>query len=613
VIVYGDPGREEALESMVASLRETLERTAPDESDEHPPSCDALRRVLIQAGELEHAVCEAPASLGPPEEARRTVRTIRSAMSHAARAFDLACDPSLQGNRDPRIRRALLRTRRALDRFTDPRQPRGRVWVEIPDGFSFEALFPEHGRAAAVQWAEEHAGSPEREVLVAGIRGIGTTLSAVIAAALRRRGFRARRITVRPKRDEARDPLLSHGTPSPLWGLLVRVSSPDSEIESAKEALSRAGASRVEILDVHSPNGSLDRARLGTQGLPEALWASLPGAREDPLARVTAYSGGAWRAAHRAEQNPRLAEICRSLERPKLLCEGASGRRILFKFVGLASAPGTSCSLAEVHARQIARLAAEGLTPAPLGVAHGFVATEWLEGRPLRASDATPDLLRRVGSYIAAAAGPRLSDSSARASRVRLETMLCRNAAESLGGDAAVAAGALLRPVPILEEMPRAGDGHLAPHEWIATTDGRILKTDAGGHDLDPIWTGRQPVLWDLAGAILEWDLDELGVSVLLEGFTTGGGPRCAPMALDAYRAAYAAHRLGQVRHGTVVEKDACEREHLDRGYQRWRAILATHLGLMAPPSSEDLRVPEGTAVPFAAGVDPAAPLYGGP
>ena len=99
------------------------------------------------------------------------------------------------------------------------------------------------------------------------------------------------------------------------------------------------------------------------------------------------------------------------------------------------------------------------------------------------------ELLGRVGRYVAAASGPPLSASAARSARNCLETMLSVNTREALGD------------------------------EWIAAGAGSVQKTDAGGQELDPMWTGRQPVLWDLAGAMLEWDLDPVGEHALLSGF----------------------------------------------------------------------------------------------
>ncbi len=583
MIVHGDAGSEECLASIAASLDAGVNRALLHEQEGSRVSCDALRRILIQAGELEQGASDAPSTLGPRSRSRALLRAIRRATSLAARAFHHACESpgAVNGAKRP-VHDALDRLRRVIGRFSNGNGIHGRAWIKVPESFVFGGHFPEHYRDAANRWADEHAGDPAMEVRVVGIRSAGTTLSAIVTATLRARGVRARRVTVRPGARASNDALRwAKARPTVCW--LIVDEGPGANASSASavaDALARAGLGPIHVIDA-AASVPLEELRLGGLRLPEALWAALDADRKDPLARVLACGNGAWRSLHYASSDS-WPSVCPGFERPKILCEGESGRRILFKFAGLATAPGAASYAAEVHARKLGRLALEGLTPAPLGTAHGFIATEWIAGRPLDASDATPDLLRRIGGYVTAAAGPALSSTAARASRARLETMLCVNASEALGDDAARAAFSLLGPIPALEGMPRSGDGHLAPHEWIVTPQGRILKTDAGGHDFDPTWTGRQPVLWDLAGAVLEWNLEAGQVAALLDGFHAAGGEPFGPFALDAYCAAYAAHRMGQFRHGADLETDPDERRRMEGSYRKWRDLLAALLG--APP-----------------------------
>jgi hypothetical protein len=602
VIVYGDPGREESIEAMVAVLREGVARTSASCTGGRDVSCDELRRVLIQAGELEQAVFDSPSSLGPRRESRKILRSFRSATSLAAAAFHHACERSGKA-KERLVPKALARMLRSLDAFPQGGAVPGKVWVKVPEGFAFHGLFPERYREAALRWVEEHSGTPDGDVLVVGIRSIGTTLSAVVAATLRAHGRRTRRITVRPTGDPSARRLRMKKLRPAEWGLIVDEGPglSGTSLLAVADALAAAGVPHIHFFPAHDQGpgaqagvetharwkeypafcSPLDQVRLGGLGLGEALWSSLHPGEEHRLSRVVECGGGGWRSVHYKNRDAWPA-VCRTFERPKILCEGEGGRKILYKFAGFATAPGSSSSVCESLARRLTKLAREGFTSAPLGTAHGFVATEWLDGRPLTPSDATPDLLRRIGGYIAAAGGPPLSLANARAARTRLETMLCANTREGLGDEAAGAALSILRPIPVLEAVPRAGDGHLAPHEWIATDDGRVLKTDAGGHELDHTWTGQQPILWDLAGAILEWDLDGAGEAALLEGFAAAHGCRCAPLALDAYRIAYAAHRLGQVRVGADMEREPEERSRLESDVERWRGILVSRLGTFA-------------------------------
>ena len=72
------------------------------------------------------------------------------------------------------------------------KHPPRHVRISHPEGFAYYALHP-GDFADAVE--DVDCGFP---VAVLGIRSVGTTLSAVACAALRKRGVRASRITVRP-------------------------------------------------------------------------------------------------------------------------------------------------------------------------------------------------------------------------------------------------------------------------------------------------------------------------------------------------------------------------------------------------------------------------------
>lgn len=566
MIVFGDPGREEPIETMLEALRADVQRVLDAAVDRGSVDCDALRRILVRAGELEQAVFDMPPSPGSRSNGRR-LRALRTATSLAASAFHAACDSPRGGAAAvAQVRASLARLRAVLCALPGDGRALGRAWVQTPRGFAFDALFPERYREAALRWLDSNLHViGAKPVLVVGVRGTGTTLSAVVTAALRARGVNARRITVHSGSNLKLRPLRPAA-----FALIVNCESLDSG--PVAEALRAAGIEGIQSL------APADDAAVGGGALAATLWNLVDPLGRDSLARVISCHAGAWR--HLCYDHPDAWPVVSTpLERPKLLLESESGRKVLFKFEGFATAPGTSHSLAEVHAMNLERLARRGFTPAPLGTAHGYVATEWLEGRRLMPRDADALLVRRIGTYIAAASGPPLSVSGARGARNRVETMLARNTSEALGDGAAALALSLFRPVAVLEQMPRSGDGHLAPHEWIRTADGAVQKLDAGGHDLDLTWAGRQPVLWDLAGAMLEWDLDSAMEEALLTGYSRAGGYSRAPLALDAYRAAYAAHRVGQIRLAREAEQDAREGGRIEREYERWRAKLARCLG----------------------------------
>ena len=293
------------------------------------------------------------------------------------------------------------------------------------------------------------------------------------------------------------------------------------------------------------------------------------------LAHGLDVGAGAWRRLH-YESERAWPAVCRALERPKLLGASRHGARVLFKFCGFASAPGLDRTLAAQVTRRAAPLAARGYSPRLFGEAHGYVAWEWIAGQPLGIQDASMPFLGRMGAYIAHAAGAPLSAEAAHAARERVQTMLTVNAGECIGSDAANAAATEMRRLApgAGAGVPQAGDGRLAPHEWIRARSGAIVKTDVGGHDVEHTWTGPQPVVWDLAGALEEWDLHGTQEAAVLGGYEEAGGRRVPAADLHAYRVAYAAHCAGQTGVFAALESDPGERERLRRAFERWRGQL---------------------------------------
>lgn len=85
----------------------------------------------------------------------------------------------------------------------------------------------------------------------------------------------------------------------------------------------------------------------------------------------------------------------------------------------------------------------------------------------------------------------------------------------------------------------------MAPHEWVRQPAGEILKTDAGGHEVDHTLIGRQSWVWDFAGAIVEWGLDGSATARLSHQLKSHG-LQVSPGVLEFYSLACNAFRMGQ-------------------------------------------------------------------
>jgi len=210
-----------------------------------------------------------------------------------------------------------------------------------------------------------------------------------------------------------------------------------------------------------------------------------------------------------------------------------------------------------------------------MGNAMGFEALPWVAGTPMHAADADPEFIRKMGRYIAAATGPELSGSELDSGLTRLGEMLEWNVRELLGHDYAAAArrsAAVARKIRDGGAMRSYGDGRMAPCEWIRSTSSQVTKVDSFGHDCDHTIIGRQPWLWDAAGAAVEWGLDEHDEAALIENSALPANPT---ELRTFYRAAYAGFRaaLCNLCSGACGD-DAIERQRLAQA----QAVYLTRL-----------------------------------
>lgn len=611
MIVYGDPRFDERLGSLVARLRAYAEELRRD-NDVRAPDLDRLRALLILAGQIEQATEDA---LSPGCE--REVGMLRTATDLAATAF---CARWAAGSTSAHDRETVANAlARLSDLLVDAPEPDAHVTLKVPEGFAFYALFPDGYCAAARRWLDDHATSLSRRALVVGVRSIGTTLSAVVAATLAAGGWHVRRATVRPAGHPFdRKVAVPRKLAAPLhpedWGLVVDEGPglSGSSMASVAGALVAAGMAprRISFFPGHAgdpgPAATQDSrawwrlapryvtrheaVRLGAASIPAALAEAtrrILGEPDVPV-EVEDLGGGAWRGAVYASSAAWPA-ACAAFERAKYRCTTSRGARVLYTFGGLAWVPdpagGPVLVAAHAHASRLDARAAAGWTPAPLGVAHGFVATRWVEGTPLRASDADPAILIRVGRYLAETAGPPLSPSEEEEALGRAREILRWNTKELLGGDAAALADRWAHYAP---EHPRPllgyGDGRLAPHEWLRSAGGRIWKMDAAGHERDHTAVGRQPQAWDIAGALVEWDCDDASAARVLAAFRGAGGAMPPAPTLAFYRLAYAAFRAGQCRQcAASAAGDPAERARLERACARYGSELSRRLE--SPPA----------------------------
>jgi hypothetical protein len=501
--------------------------------------------VLIDVGAMESALLDArhPNADGWDEDAR----ALRRLSEHVGDAFVASWNGRMV---DTECLHATVQSAR----FVMPSLP---LETRVPEGFAYYGLMPETYADAAYRFQAETGAS---HVVVIGIRSIGTSLSAVVAAALRSRAECVESFTVRPRghpfdRELRVAPTLSREWDEKRsWWFAIVDEGPGlsgSSFAATSRALEEAGVPPEHIALFPSWDPAADalrseraRSRWNLHrrylGNFDDLWlrsGRLVGRHKASALRD--LSGGRWRTVMYANEREHPA-VQPQHEQRKLQLIRDERPSLLLKFVGIGSLGRPRLEVAE-------SLTNAGFFPGPVGLHDGFLVLPWVEGRVQSRQDLSPELVRELGRYLGWRSS--LRTATAGTSPDSMLAMIEENVREGLGasGSAAAAAAHLERWRRVLEDaQPVITDGHMMPHEWLRTGGGdRWAKADGVSHHDDHFLPGCQDIAWDVAGAIEEWGLAHAQRALLLSTYSTASGDSTIEQRLPIWRAAYLAYRLG--------------------------------------------------------------------
>jgi len=271
---------------------------------------------------------------------------------------------------------------------------------------------------------------------------------------------------------------------------------------------------------------------------------------EPPGAGVN-LSGGSWRRRFRCPEDA-MPAAWPPLEPAKFL---ARDEQSFFRFEGFGH-------YGEAVGARAARLADCGFAPPYLGNHRGFGEYELVPGQMLALGDCSTELLERMASYLALR-GTAFACATEQAPE--LETMLRWNWQNEFGeelGSAESRMGA---------ERVVVCDGRMLPHEWLRRERGELLKLDAGSHGDNHFFPGPCDIAWDVAGTIVEWELQGEARSYFAGEYARRSGDAVAAR-LVPYLLAYATFRMGWSRMAAAAMQGEYDEALLERDYRRYRA-----------------------------------------
>ena len=420
------------------------------------------------------------------------------------------------------------------------------VQLSVAEGFSYYALHPIRFVSLA------NSLELTRSARVIGLRSIGTTLSAVFGATLRARGISAERITVRPT-GHPYDRQFSFTESEERW---LRSAPPEgpgisgSSFLSVAEAVERTGVSRKNIwlLGSREPDPVQLRAPNAAQRWSQFNFRTVTSQPILPVGAAIDIGGGAWRQ-HLSPPDNQPATWAQ-LESAKYM--SADGHR-RYKFHGYGH-------YGETIAARAHKLAAARFAPPLLALEKGFGIYDFIPGRTLTPSDLDSELVHHLAAYCAFRVSQfRSNECSPELSRMAAWNWECEF-------------GAPLSPALTLPVAHCViADARMLPHEWLRAADGRILKLDAVSHGDDHFFPGPCDIAWDLAGTIIEWQIDPAATADFLSRYQSlsGDDPRDR---LPNYLLAYTIFRMAWSKMAARASAGSPDELPLHRDYLHYRS-----------------------------------------
>lgn len=537
---------------------------------------DEIISFFIDVGEIESAIADAVFPIA--DGIHPLTSALRSAALHTGHAL-ISSWRGERGRRDRHIEQ-LAATLGAIPGAELPR----RISLRVSEGYAFYALRPETFVAAAEQWLGDHRPG---SVVCLGIRSIGCSLAAAVAAAVERHGIHAASYTVRPRGHPfdryviLDDCLLEQLRAARDGSFLVVDEGPGlsgSTFASVAHALRRLGipADRIVLLPSSNPDGSAFRSATARSIWNDHLrYCVSAGEAHCAIENITNdpegvdLSAGKWRSV-----------LCQSGAAPPVHAQHEVVKRWLPQSASMVRFAGLG-RYGEAKLRRAQALAEAGLGPPPHRLDSGYLWLAFVPAQPW--SDLSEALIDGIAHHCAFLT--RTFPEQRSPSVDSLFEMVVTNIGEGCGADIRLPDLESYRAA--LDSAPCAAiDGRMLQHEWLRTTAG-FIKIDALDHHRDHFYPGTQDAGWDLAAAAFEFNLDDSSRARLIDKYIAESHDRDVAWRMPFYDIAYPAFRLGYAKMAAQSLGDSADARGFSILAERSRAHLIQLLRRNESPRSQ--------------------------
>src|SRR3954447_7313973 len=435
--------------------------------------------------------------------------------------------------------------------------------ISEAEGFAYYALHP-------LDFADVFAKeSPSSSFAIVGIRSIGTTLSAVAVAELRSRSVCASRITVRPTgHPYNRETRLSVAerawvdTENQRGSTFAIVDEgpglSGSSFLSVGECLADLGVSpeRILLIGTHDVNPQQLCAPGAASRWAKFKWRSVHSRIYQRFKTMVSLSGGRWRTV----LLPAGVEWPASWQEMESLKFWSTDRRSIFKFDGLGQF-GTGVR------EQATAIHEAGFGPDVEDAGDGTSRYTFVDGAPILSGEASTEILDRIADYCAFRS--TAFKTSNHGGQGQLLQMVRHNFHEETGQPLELPDDTLCTSSPVI------ADARMQPYEWVRSANGHLLKVDASRHGDDHYLPGPTDICWDLAGAIVEWNMLIGAAEYLIAAFKKRSGIDSSRN-LSSFVLAYSAFRMGYSRMALSGTHNLDVKERFRSAYLRYRTKMIT-------------------------------------